>query len=295
MNINSEYGKDNLAELVNYHNNKSLEKYGIACHWWNSETTTLHYHNFYEFFIVTSGEAVHEMNSKKQNLHKGMLVFVRPDDRHRIISSYVKKSAHINVSVTDRKLRNICQSIDVPFDELVNNFENTVNLSVEELDSFVRKAEKISLMYFNSDERYHILTAEILVDAIFKLYKRSISSDFDFPNEFNEILEKLHSPAYYDCTAEDVYSLVGFSPPVVIEMFKKYTNKTVVEYLRCIKMNKACELLENSNISIVEISNILGYASLSHFNTVFKKYAELTPAAYRKQKRKKSSNYHNTV
>lgn len=289
LNINSDNKADNSAILVDYRNNKSLNKYGVACHWWNSETTSLHCHNFYEFFIVTSGEATHEINGETRKLHKGMLQLIKPEDSHRIVSSKSKKCTHINISVTPKKLETICAAIDISPHELVENSETATNLSVNELEYFTKIAERISLLYFNSDEKFRALICEMIVEAICILYKNMISSVLDFPDRFADILDKIHSPEYCGCSADDVYRLAGFSPPVVIEQFKKYTGKTVVEYLKSIKMNKACELLIDTDKPIVEISNILGYASLSHFNRVFKDYMGITPAAYRKSKRKEKT------
>lgn len=278
---------ENKTVFVDYRNNRSLVKYGLGCHWWNAEPTSMHVHNFYEFFIITSGEAEHEINGEKQKLRRGMLELIRPEDKHRIVSSCVKKSAHVNISVTAEKLNAVCSALDLPFEELVARAGTVVNLSVDELDGFVSKAEKISLMHYNSDDRRHVLIGEILVDAIYVLYKRQISSSSGLPDKFNEILEKLHSPEYLDANASDVYSLAGFSAPIVISAFKKYTGKTVEKYLRGIKMSKAEELLSNSDMPLVEISNLLGYASLSHFNTVFKEYTGITPAVYRKSAKAK--------
>ncbi|MGN1420931.1 MAG: AraC family transcriptional regulator [Eubacterium sp.] len=286
MNINSNFSNDNLVTLVDYRNNKSLSRYGVACHWWNSETTSLHCHNFYEFFIVTSGEAFHEINGEHRKLHKGTLQLIQPKDRHRIVSSQWKRCTHINISVTPEKLEKICNATDISVNELVENAEAVTSLSVSELENFIKKAERISLMYFNSDEKFRVLICEMIVDAVCILYKNMISSRLDCPEWFTDTLDKIHSPKYCDCSANDVYQLAGFSPPVVIEQFKKYTGKTVVEYLKSIKMNKACELLKNTETPIIEISNILGYASLSHFNRVFKDYLGITPAAYRKSKEK---------
>lgn len=295
MNINSNFSNDNLVTLVDYRNNKSLSRYGVACHWWNSETTSLHCHNFYEFFIVTSGEAFHEINGEHRKLHKGTLQLIQPKDSHRIVSSQWKRCTHINISVTPEKLEKICNAIDISVNELIENAEAVTSLSVSELENFIKKAERISLMYFNSDEKFRVLICEMIVDAVCILYKNMISSRLDGPEWFTDTLDKIHSPKYCDCSANDVYQLAGFSPPVVIEQFKKYTGKTVVEYLKSIKMNKACELLKNTETPIIEISNILGYASLSHFNRVFKDYLGITPAAYRKSKEKEINIIHHKL
>lgn len=285
MNIKSEDINDNLVVLVDYHNNKSLKKYGVACHWWNSESTSLHCHNFYEFFIVTSGEAVHEINLEHRRLHKGMLQLIQPKDSHRIVSSQSKKCTHINISVIPDKLEMICKALNISLDELIENSETVTNLSVDELEYFIKIAERVSLLHFNSDEKFRVLVCEMIVQAVCIFYRNMISAELDCPEWFTDILEKIHSPEYCGCSANDVYKLVGFSPPVVIEQFKKHTGKTVVEYLKHIKMNKACELLKNTDTPIIEISNILGYTSLSHFNRIFKEYMGITPAKYRKSKK----------
>ena len=287
LNINSNNSDDNLVLLVDYHNNKSLNRYGVACHWWSAETTSLHCHNFYEFFIVTRGEAVHELNGEHRILHKGTLQLIQPRDRHRIVSSPSKQCTHINISVTPQKLEALCSAIDISVSELIENAEAVTHLSVSELEYFIRIAERISLLNFNADEKFRVLICEMIVEAVCILYKNMISSRLDCPRWFADILDKIHSPEYCGCSANDVYLLAGFSPPVVIEQFKKYTGKTVVEYLKNIKMNKACELLKNTDTQIIEISNILGYASLSHFNRLFKAHLGITPAAYRKSKQKK--------
>ena len=46
------------------------------------ETYQLHCHDFYEFFLVTKGRALHIVNDTVQTVSRGSLVFVRPDDAH---------------------------------------------------------------------------------------------------------------------------------------------------------------------------------------------------------------------
>ena len=289
LNTNSNERDNNLAILVDYHNNKSLNRYGVACHWWNSEATSLHYHNFYEFFIVTSGEAVHEINREHRKLHKGTLQLIQPKDSHGIVSSPSKRCTHINISVTPDKLETICTALDISLAELIKNAEAVINLSVSELEYFIKIAERISLLHFIADDKFRVLVCEMIVEAVCIFYKNTASSGLDCPDWFTDILDKIHSPKYCDCSANDVYKLAGFSPPVVIEQFKRHTGKTVVEYLKSIKMNKACELLKNTDTPIIDISSILGYASLSHFNRILKEYLGISPAAYRKSKQKEIS------
>ncbi len=44
--------------------------------------TPLHNHDFYEFFLITSGKCLHYVNNQVQRLNEGALVFIRPEDTH---------------------------------------------------------------------------------------------------------------------------------------------------------------------------------------------------------------------
>ena len=46
------------------------------------QTYQRHCHDYYEFFLVTKGRAMHVVNDVYQIVSRGSLVFVRPDDEH---------------------------------------------------------------------------------------------------------------------------------------------------------------------------------------------------------------------
>ncbi len=57
---------------------------GIAYRFLNTQTvlTELHDHNYCEYFIVTSGSILHEINGTIQKLKTGDICFIRPSDCH---------------------------------------------------------------------------------------------------------------------------------------------------------------------------------------------------------------------
>ncbi|MGZ0049311.1 helix-turn-helix domain-containing protein [Brevibacillus gelatini] len=52
--------------------------------------------------------------------------------------------------------------------------------------------------------------------------------------------------------------------------------------MQLIRIKKAQELLENTNLPINKIAKSVGYISNSHFTSYFKKYVGVTPVEYRK-------------
>lgn len=59
--------------------------------------------------------------------------------------------------------------------------------------------------------------------------------------------------------------------------FKALVGKTIHEYQQGLRITKAKELLQQEGQSVSDVANILGYSSISHFSTAFKKATGLKP------------------
>ncbi|MBV8311428.1 MAG: helix-turn-helix transcriptional regulator [Planctomycetaceae bacterium] len=75
--------------------------------------------------------------------------------------------------------------------------------------------------------------------------------------------------------------MAGLSPNYFLSAFKKATGKTPHLFLTEKRVAKACELLSNPQLSIVNVALAVGFSSQSHFTTVFGRFMKTTPACYR--------------
>ncbi len=66
------------------------------------------------------------------------------------------------------------------------------------------------------------------------------------------------------------------------------TGETPVEFIRSVRLKKAAELLENTDMRIVEVSYAVGFATPSYFTRAFKLKFNLSPSEYAAQKKKKA-------
>lgn len=64
--------------------------------------------------------------------------------------------------------------------------------------------------------------------------------------------------------------------------FKRHIGKSVIDYLIDKRISVAKVLLETTNHSMDQISQIVGFNSQSYFNQIFKKKLGITPSKYRK-------------
>lgn len=65
--------------------------------------------------------------------------------------------------------------------------------------------------------------------------------------------------------------------------FKAVTGKSLKEYVAYIRVEKAKELLYNTNLSVKEIAESVGYSDQNYFSRIFKKYSGESPLGYRKK------------
>lgn len=82
---------------------------------------------------------------------------------------------------------------------------------------------------------------------------------------------------------EELAAVCSLSPGYFSRMFKKETGKTLITYINEMKIEKAKELLKNSEAPIINISLDLGFDDCGYFIRVFKKITGVTPKAFREK------------
>ncbi|KAB7666297.1 response regulator transcription factor [Bacillus sp. B1-b2] len=73
-----------------------------------------------------------------------------------------------------------------------------------------------------------------------------------------------------------------FNPSYLSNYFSSHYKESFIELLNRVRIEEASKLLKNKDISIAEISGIVGYADQSYFCKVFKKRKGMSPSHYRR-------------
>jgi len=84
-----------------------------------------------------------------------------------------------------------------------------------------------------------------------------------------------------DISLEDMAAVACSSKYHFCRNFKKITGYGPYEYLVKYRINKAKSLLKETDISVGEIAEYVGFGSTSNFIQTFKKLEGLTPLKYR--------------
>nr|MBQ8253471.1 helix-turn-helix domain-containing protein [Lachnospiraceae bacterium] len=87
-----------------------------------------------------------------------------------------------------------------------------------------------------------------------------------------------------DISLDDVSREVDISPYYFSKIFKEETGENFIEYVTNIRIGKAKELLQNSDMSMKEICSAVGYSDPNYFSRTFKKNVGVTPTEYKEGK-----------
>jgi AraC family transcriptional regulator of adaptative response / methylphosphotriester-DNA alkyltransferase methyltransferase len=101
--------------------------------------------------------------------------------------------------------------------------------------------------------------------------------------EIVENVKKIIENRYYEkLTLAQLSSEVAISPYHLHRIFKRFTGMTPAEYVLQVRIEAAKQALNKQRYStITEIALALGFNSISHFSSVFKKLTGQTPSDYR--------------
>lgn len=88
-----------------------------------------------------------------------------------------------------------------------------------------------------------------------------------------------------DIKISELASLFGYSERTLRRHFQLAVNMSILQYQQLIRLQKAKQLLRDTDFSINHISYSIGYENVSFFIRLFTKYSNLTPAAWRKEHR----------
>lgn len=100
-----------------------------------------------------------------------------------------------------------------------------------------------------------------------------------------ETANRINHNLQMDCTVEQLAVQAGVSSSSLKKYFSLIYDCPVAEYVRGRRMEQACLFLKETDMSVGEIAEKVGYAHQGKFGSVFKKYTGHTPLEYRRMYR----------
>lgn len=137
----------------------------------------------------------------------------------------------------------------------------------DSIEGHITSFEDLSGYVFNILEKVlEVVRKRLKLSEKANLYKIKEYIDKNF---FKEIKLNMFSDKYY------------LSKEYLSKLFKEEFGYSIYEYALKVRMQKAKEILEDSNIKVQTISQQLGYSDCNYFSKAFKKYYGFSPSDFR--------------
>jgi transcriptional regulator GlxA family with amidase domain len=95
------------------------------------------------------------------------------------------------------------------------------------------------------------------------------------------VLELLRASYASNPSVQQIAERARVHPVHLCRSFRKHHGVTLGQYMRRLKVEHARLLLANSDVTLSEIASRCGFCDQSHFSSVFKRIAGVTPGEYR--------------
>ncbi len=119
-------------------------------------------------------------------------------------------------------------------------------------------------------------------------YRLSSIKIVDYDREMMSRLMDFLENHISDCNLriEDMASAVNLGRTVFFNKVKSIVGMSPIDFLRDLRIKRACEMITSSKLTISEISAAVGFNDQRYFSRVFKKETGMTPSEYRENGKK---------
>ncbi|HKM05012.1 MAG TPA: AraC family transcriptional regulator [Lachnospiraceae bacterium] len=152
-------------------------------------------------------------------------------------------------------------------------FDNAIEKSLLEFIEYFRTVNLGKIVKINT------MLANILIQCYEKIENRK---DYVRKNRhIAHMIQYLENNYQKPFSLEQIGAEVGLNHKYVSELFKKETGQSIRDYNMQLKIRKAEHLLFETDMSISEIGEYLGFSDPFYFSNVFKKYHKVSPLKFR--------------
>ena len=249
----------------------------------------MHYHPYYEIYFLISGKRKYFFQNKIFNLIKGDVIIIKPNEAHKAIAydnSQFDEYERYLINMDEELFLSIIKSNKSLAALLKKEIISVKPQILNEMIDILKKVERETSFH---DEIYCSSVKNHLERIFINLY---LNDSYDTVNRhvlkndmrLNDAIEYIAANYNKRITLKECADICYMSESYFTKIFHRIIGIGFKNYLNAIRVQKACEYLTGSDLSISEISESVGFDSSSYFGTVFKNTMGVSPKEYRKEK-----------
>jgi YesN/AraC family two-component response regulator len=257
-------------------------------------TINEHRHEYIEIVYVLKGEFEQSIEGEKYKMKKGDFCIFDKNTRHAS-EAINKNHIVINILLTPKFFDGVFMHL-LSDDNYISNFivntlyamnstQNFIKFHIDEGTTLHMILQNLLIEYFSESTRSKAAINGYLLILFAELSRALIQINEAAVDESQKVIkEKVLNyirKNYKDINLKTMAKYFNFHPSYLSNLIKKEFGKNLKDLLMEVRMAEACNLLENTNVTIEAIINEIGYVNNSYFYKIFKKQYGCTPIEYR--------------
>ena len=229
----------------------------------------IHYH--FEIIMLTKGEMTVTVGANEYFLTPGKAILVFPNQIHSLTSD--GNSSHILCVFTPK---------------LVNHYFKSKQRNLP-VSNIFEVPPYCMEMLSTLNENDNLSKVKGLLYMLCGVFDEQATYSDSRNDEKSQLLYKIFSfidnHFQDDCSLESLANEMSYSYAYISKYFKQTVGMSYNSYVNYYRISEVCYRLDNTDASILEISDECGFKSLRSMNRNFKKQMEITPQEYRRKQR----------
>lgn len=260
----------------------------------------IHKHNFLELIYILSGNATHYIDNTEYKVSKGDLLLIDTNQTHfhKSENGVLYANMVLLPEFISENLRANHTAIDVFAYYLYNSeLYHTDGIPRTPLIRFrgndlIAADAIVNAMcdeILNKESNYAEIVSSYL-NILFYMMIRNIENSYndkvmhDIRDVIPGIIDFIEGNCGNQITLNEIAKKYFYSPSYFSRAFKKHFGMTFSAYLQNVRIQKVIQLMQNTNLSIEDISDEIGYRDKRELYRAFKNVTGTTPSNYRKTK-----------
>ncbi len=255
----------------------------------------LHFHNYMEFGYCHDGSGTLRIRTDDLSFQTDDFTFIARNIPHTTWSSSGSKSKWSYVYADLTALFDaFAPASAYPISQMIDTINTTGLLHKKEYPVIAFYMDRIIDELTRERTHYQLSVRSLFLALLIELYrycletginsvrKSSVSQDQNHTLAIVPALEYIKSNYMNQFSMESLADLCGLSPTHFRRVFNNTMGGSPLEYLNSVRITRACQLLRSTEDSILNISESVGFHSISSFNRHFDHLVNMSPRQYRK-------------
>lgn len=247
-------------------------------------------HDFWEICYVECGCVTLTIEDSKQTLTDNQIMLIPPNTEHSYYSAEGNQSKAFVICF--ESFSAMLRAIGGMHFSLQEGLADCMNKIIEESSKTFFMNEKEHLEVIDSPnfggQQAIILQLEYLLICLIRHLSAEenaeivfLSGDKFYADLVDVVVRFFRKNLHKKLTLDDICNRFNYSRSFICKTFKEQTGETLFTCFNRLKMDEAKKLLEETEMSVTDISSSLGFREVKYFDVLFKKHTGASPLNYR--------------